>query len=313
MEAIRDAFGKALVEAGSRYPVVVAVSCDLKAATRLQPFFKAFPERSIEVGIAEANGIGISAGLALSGYRPFISSFGAFLTGKNVEIRTSVDYNRAPVVLVGTHGGLIGADGATQAGLQDIAVMRSMPNMHVYQPATPVETAAMVDYVCRTREPVYLRIARSPVAELFGSDYEFVPGRGQVVREGSDVVVFSSGPPLHAALAAAAELEGEISVAVVNLPSLKPVDTELIVERAERAKLAISVEDHDIAGGLGGIVAEVMSERGAGVPLHRHGLRDTFIESGTPEELEEYFELDAAGITRVIRATWSRLARRSGR
>ena len=309
MEAIRDAFGKAVVDAGSRYPSVVAVSCDLKAATRLQPFFKAFPERSFEVGIAEANGIGIATGLALSGYRPFISSFASFLTGKNVEIRTSVAYNKAAVVMVGTHGGLIGPDGATQAGLQDIAVMRSIPHVHVYQPATPLETAAIVDYVSRSREPVYLRIARNPVAELCDAGYEFVPGRGYVVREGTDVVVFSSGPPVHAALAAAEALAGEVSVAVVNLPSLKPVDTALIVERASRARLVVSVEDHDVAGGLGGIVAETMADHGVGVPLYRHGLRDTFIESGTPEELEQLFELDGPGVTRAIHRAWSRLAR----
>ena len=132
------------------------------------------------------------------------------------------------------------------------------------------------------------------------------------MRDGSDIVIFSSGPPLHAVLAAAATLAGELSIAVVNLPSLKPVDTDLIIERAERAKVAISVEDHDIAGGLGGIVAEVLAERGAGVPLHRHGLRDTFVDSGTPEELEEHFELDAAGVARVIRSAWARLARRPG-
>lgn len=312
MEAIRDAFGRAMVTAGKRYPTVVAVSCDLKAATRLQPFFTAFPERSFEVGIAEANGIGISAGLALSGFRPFISSFGAFLTGKNVEIRTSVAYNRAPVVLVGTHGGLIGPDGATQAALQDIAVMRTMPNMLVFQPATPIETAAVVDYVSRSREPVYLRIARNPVPELYEADYEFVPGRGHVIREGSDVVVFSSGVPVHAALAAAAALAAELSVCVVNLPSLKPVDGNLIVERARRARLVVTVEDHDVTGGLGGIVAEVLADHGVGVPVHRHGLRDTFIQSGTSAQLEEHFELDAPGIARVILAAWSRAAKTRG-
>ncbi len=312
MEAIREAFGKAMVEAGKRYPAVVAVSCDLKAATRMWPFFNAYPERSFEVGIAEANGIGIAAGLALSGFRPFISSFGAFLTGKNVEIRTSVAYNQAPVVLVGTHGGLIGPDGATQAGLQDIAVMRTIPNTRVFQPATAIETAATVDYVSRSREPVYLRIARNPVPELYEADYEFVPGRGYVLREGQDVVVFSSGPPLHAALAAANAVAQEFSVCVVNLPSLKPVDEGLIVERARRSRLVVTVEDHEVAGGLGGIVAEVLADHGVGAPLYRHGLRDVFIESGTPEQLEEYFELDGPGVARVIRAAWSRVSKTRG-
>ena len=199
MEAIRDAFGKAMVETGHRFPDVVAVSCDLKAATRLKLFFDAFPDRSFEVGIAEANGIGISAGLAMSGFRPFISSFGAFITGKNVEIRTSIAFNNAPVVIVGTHGGLIGPDGPTQAGLQDIAVMRSIPRFNVFQPATPIETRAIVLHVAGSRDIVYLRIARNVVPEIFESDYEFKPGRGRIVRPGQDLTIISSGPPVHLA------------------------------------------------------------------------------------------------------------------
>jgi transketolase len=143
---IREAFGQALLEAGREYKDVVVVSCDLKSATRTKYFFKVFPERSFEVGIAEANGLGISAGLALAGYRPFISSFGAFITGKNVEIRTSIAYNKAPVVIVGTHGGLIGPDGTTQAGIQDITTMRAMPNFVILQPASPLETRQIVKY-----------------------------------------------------------------------------------------------------------------------------------------------------------------------
>ncbi len=302
MEAIRDSFGKAVVEAGAKYPEVVAVSCDLKVATRMQPFFDAYPERSFEVGIAEANGVGICAGLALSGFRPFISSFGAFITGKNVEIRTSIAYNNAPVVIVGTHGGLIGPDGTTQAGLQDIAVMRSIPGFKVFQPATPIETAAIVDYAAKTRDPVYLRIARNEVPELFNGSYRFEPGRGQIIRQGKDMVIISSGPMLHAALECAEMFAASgTDITVVNLPSLKPVDAELILSCAKRARAVIAVEDHIIDGGLGSIVAEVVAEAGISVPVIRHGIKDVFVESGKPKELEALYGLDAKGIEGVVR------------
>jgi transketolase len=305
MESIRDAFGRALVEAGREYSDVVAVSCDLKEATRLQPFFDAFPERSFEVGIAEANGIGISAGLALSGFRPFISSFAAFIAGRNVEIRTSIAYNRAPVVVVGTHGGLIGPDGTTQAGLQDIAVMRSIPGFTVLQPATPIETRAIVGHVARARDMVYLRIARNSVPELFDERYRFEPGRGIIVRDGGQVTIISSGPPLHAALACAEALAGSIDVMVVNMPSLKPIDEEMILHCARRTRAIVTVEDHSILGGLGSGVAEVVAGAGVGVPVVRHGIADVFIESAKPAELEHVYKLDAEGVALVVRRTWA--------
>ncbi len=307
MEAIRDAFGKAMVEVGARCPDVVAVSCDLKGATKMLPFFKAYPERSFEVGIAEANGVSVAAGLALAGLRPFISSFGAFLTGKNVEIRSSIAYNQAPVVLVGTHGGLIGPDGATQASLQDVSVMRSIPGMKVYQPATPVETRAIIHHAADSRDMIYLRIARNEVPELFDpATHYFVPGRGFTVREGEDMTIISSGPPVHAALQAAAMLAPELSIRVVNLPSLKPVDKALILQCARETRLIVTVEDHDIAGGLGGIVAEIIAGAGLPCPVVRHGLDDVFISSCKPAELERQYRLDAPGVAEVVLEAWSR-------
>jgi transketolase len=294
--AIRDAFGEALLEAGHAYKNVVVLSCDLKGATKTKAFFDAFPQRSFEVGIAEANGLGISAGLALAGLRPFISSFGSFITGKNVEIRTSIAYNDAPVVIVGTHGGLIGPDGTTQAGLQDITTMRAMPRFKIFQPASGKEAKAIVDHVARTRDLVYLRIARNKVPEIYDDHYRFMEGKGYILREGSDLTVIASGPVLHPALEAAQQCGARFSVQVVNMPSLKPIDRGLIIASAEHTRAVMTIEDHSIEGGLGSMVCEVIAEEALGVPVLRHGIQDIFTESGTPEELEEKYQLDAKGI-----------------
>jgi len=298
---IREAFGQALVEVGKKYNNVLVVSCDLKGATRTKYFFKEFPNRSFEVGIAEANGLGICAGLALSGYRPFISSFGAFITGKNVEIRTSIAYNKAPVVIIGTHGGLIGADGTTQAGIQDITTMRAMPYFILLQPASPIETKAIVEYLAATRELAYLRIARNNVPEIYDENYRFKLGKGYILKDGSDITVISSGPMVHNVLEAANILKNEIKVRVVNLPTLKPVDKELIIACGTQTKAILTVEDHTIEGGLGSIVSEVIAETGTVVSVRRHGIFDVFTESGSPKELEEKYGLDVRSIVEIIR------------
>jgi transketolase len=305
--AIRDAFGEALVEVGKLHPNVVVVSCDLKGATKTKKFFDVFPERSFEVGIAEANGLGICAGLALSGLRPFISSFGSFITGKNVEIRTSIAYNKAPVVIVGTHGGLIGPDGTTQAGLQDVTTMRVMPHFIVLQPASPIETKAIIHYVAQSQDLVYLRVARNKVPEIYTSDYKFVLGKGHIIHEGKDLVIFASGPVVHNALEAARLLKDQISIRVVNLPSLKPVDRQLIIDSAKKTQAVFTLEDHSIEGGLGSIVCEVIAEAGLATPVYRHGIRDVFSESGTPEELEEKFELNTPGTIKHIQNFFTKL------
>lgn len=307
MRALRDVFGESLAEAGQKYSDVVAVSCDLRGATRLQKFFDVFPERSIEVGIAEANAIGISTGLALSGFRPFIASFGAFISGKNVEIRTSIAYNKAPVVVVGTHGGLIGPDGATQAALQDISVMKSVPFFQVLQPASPIETEAIIDYAAQSRELIYLRIARNTVPEIYDENYRFTPGKGHTLRDGDDITLISSGPPVHAALEAADHMDCA-SVRVVNMPSIKPFDSELAVKCAKETKLVVVVEDHSIEGGLGSTVAQTIAASGVGTRVNCHGIGETFAESGSPQDLESAFGLDAKGIFKFMNKAWSSAA-----
>jgi transketolase len=294
VKSLRQAFGEALVEAGRYNPKVVAVSCDLKVATKSDAFFKAFPERSFEVGIAEANGIGIAAGLALGGYRPFISSFGAFITGKNVEIRTSIAYNKAPVVIVGTHGGMIGPDGATQASIQDISVMRSIPGMKVLQPSTPLECREMVLWAARNEEMVYLRVARNEVPELYAAVNGLDP---HIIHQGLDEhprLLISSGPMLHNCIAAAKRFD---DVSVMSVPTIEPIDKEYIRRWGLMTDEMIVVEDHTTRGGLGGAVAECHPD----CDLTLVGI-DSFVPSGTPQELEEYFGLDVKGIECLLKS-----------
>ncbi len=300
MQALRDVFGDTLVSCGKKNKKLVAVSCDLKEATRLSKFFNAFPERSFEVGIAEANAIGIASGLALSGFRPVISSFGAFITGKNVEIRTSISYNNAPVIIIGTHGGLIGPDGATQSGLQDIAIMRTIPNIKVFQPSSPNQTKGIIEYVCETNDMVYVRIARNKVPEIYNNTYKFKPYSSHILLPGEDITIFSSGPILHSCIQAAKELSNKVSIKVCDIPSLKPVNKDFIIENSIKSNLIFTFEDHNIEGGLGSIVSEIITMNGIKKKVLRFGLDDEFIISGTPNELEKYFHLDSSGIKDTI-------------
>lgn len=300
MQALRDVFGDTLVSCGKKNKKLVAVSCDLKEATRLSKFFNAFPERSFEVGIAEANAIGIASGLALSGLRPIISSFGAFITGKNVEIRTSISYNNAPVIIIGTHGGLIGPDGATQSGLQDIAIMRTIPNIKVFQPSSPNQTKGIIEYVCETNDMVYVRIARNKVPEIYNNTYKFKPYSSHILLPGEDITIFSSGPILHSCIQAAKELSNKVSIKVCDIPSLKPVNKDFIIENSIKSNLIFTFEDHNIEGGLGSIVSEIITMNGIKKKVLRFGLDDEFIISGTPNELEKYFHLDSSGIKDTI-------------
>ncbi len=301
MTSIRDAFGMALAEAGKEYENLVVVNCDLGAATRLSHFAKAFPERTIECGIAEANAVGIAAGLALEGFRPVVGSFGAFITGKNIEIRTSIAYNDARVVVVGTHGGLIGPDGATQAGIQDIAVMRSLPGFHVYQPATPNEARCIAHYVAASDEMCYVRVARNETPELFDDEHTFVPGKGEIILDplGAQITIITSGPMLHNCLEAAHQFR---DVRVVNMPSIKPLDKTLVGDVASCSRAILVVEDHSTYGGLGEAVAREIAEeahRFKCPAAHLLGI-DDFVPSGTPAELERHFGLDSNSIKETI-------------
>ncbi len=300
--AIRDIFGLTLRDLGKKNKKIFAISPDLKAATKLSYFFEEFPERSIETGIAEANAIGISAGLALAGLKPVVSSFGAFLTGKNVEIRTSISFNNANVIIAGTHGGLIGPDGPSQAGLQDIAVMRSIPNMSVYQPATAIETKKILEYSIKANKPIYIRISRQANKEFFTSNYKFIEGSPVTLNKNfKDGIVISSGNTLQNCYEAVEKFKklGK-KIGLINIPSIKPLNKSKIKNLLRKTNKVFTIEDHNIYGGLGSAILESLSDLDKKPKIYMHGLKDVFIQSDEVENLYKYYGLDSKGIFKFI-------------
>ena len=299
--ATRDAFGEAIVEVGAD-PRVVVLTGDLRDSTRTEAFAERYPERFIECGIAESNMIGVASGLALSGKVPWACSFSTFVSGRFETVRLSVAYQEANVRIVGTHSGVgVGEDGYSQMSLEDLATMRTLPNVAVVNPADAAETRQVVSYLLDHEGPVFLRLTRQGVEDVSPDGYRFELGKAVPLREGSDVAILATGAPVGEAMKAAETLEGRgISASVVNVHTLAPLDDEAIVEAASGPRLVVTVEDHSIHGGLGGAVAEVLAARdGSTAPLHRIGMT-TFGESGTPKELYARFGLDAEGIVRSI-------------
>jgi len=296
-EATRVAFGRALARIGDD-PRIVVLDADLASSTNTKAFADRHPGRFFQLGIAEGNMVGVAAGLALAGKIPFAASFACFLVGRFEQIRVSVAYNRANVKLVGTHAGVgIGEDGYSQMGLEDVALMRSLPNMVVVQPADGRETEAAVEWAARHDGPVYLRLTRQKVADV--PDDRFELGRAVVLREGRHLTIAASGAVVGHALAAAEELGREgIDVCVVNVHTLKPIDAETLARLGARTGGILTVEDHGIVGGLGSAVVEALAE--TGIPVRRHAVLD-FGESGTGEALYAKHGLDAAGIAAVAR------------
>ena len=301
MLSIRESFGRTLLELGEKNKNIALVSCDLKVATKSDYFFKKFPERSVEVGIAEANAIGVAAGLSMSGFKTVLSSFGAFLSGKNVEIRTSIAYNNAPVILIGTHGGLIGPDGATQSGIQDLSVMRSMPRMKVFQPSTPILTKEILEHCLGLNSPSYIRVARNEVPEIYSEQTKFVEGKPYLHGNLSENLLISSGPMLHNCLAASEIIfkKHNIEVGVIDIPSIKPLNHDSLKKLLEKAKCIFTVEDHVIQGGLGSLIAESMSLTNTKTSLFMKGL-DTFVGSGKPSELEKRYHMDIKSLVKIF-------------
>jgi transketolase len=295
-EATRAAFGRALARLGGVNPRVVVLDADLASSTQTRVFAEKYPERFIQVGIAEGNMVGIAAGLALAGKVPVAASFACFLTGRFEQIRVSVAYNRANVKLVGTHAGVgIGEDGYSQMATEDIALMRSLPNVAVIQPADGQETEQAVEYMLAHDGPVYLRLTRQKVDDVNPAGSRFAFGRGVVLREGNDLAIVASGGVVGPALGAARTLAAQgIEAAVLNIHTLKPVDAALLLEWGARAGRLLTVEDHSVFGGLGSAVCEAVAETGS-IRVHRHGVRD-FGESGSPEALYRKHGLDAEGI-----------------
>lgn len=302
LEATRESFGRAMVKIGREHPEVAVFSCDLFIPTRTEAFKKAYPHRFYELGIAESNAISQAAGYALEGGRPFVCSFGHFLTAMYLPITQSVMQNEAPVVLVGSHAGLaIGKDGPTQMGLRDIGVMKLFPPVEIIEPVDSNEMEQVVEYIAKNRKPTYLRIGRQPVPQVTSEDYKFSIGKGNILKEGKDVVVFATGLLVSVALQAANELEKErdIDIGVVNMSSIKPYDYDLVFNLAERVEKMFTVQDHYIHGGLGDFISKQLVENGLNVKHKVWGVTD-MAQGGSPEDLYAIYMLDKNGIKRKL-------------
>ena len=300
-KASRAAFGEALIELGATDDRIVTVDADLSKSTMTARFAKTYPERAFNLGIAESNMVGIGAGLALAGKIPFVCSFACFVVGRFETIRISVAYTNANVKIVGTHAGIaIGEDGYSQMGLEDIACIRALPNVPVIQPADELETKQVIACAVSHQGPLYLRLTRQNLEPVCPPDYRFRLGRWLVLRPGQDVTLIGTGGTVFNCLEAAKLLEAQgISAEVVNAASIKPLDEELLLRSAGKTGHVVTAEDHSIAGGLGGAVAEALGEA-LPTPLRRLGVQG-FGESGDARGLYAKHGLDPAGIAGSIR------------
>ncbi|MBP3727333.1 MAG: transketolase family protein [Pseudobutyrivibrio sp.] len=302
--ATRESYGNALVALGEKYDNLVVLDADLAEATKTGIFKKAFPERHIDCGIAESNMVGIAAGLASTGKVPFCSSFAMFAAGRAFEqVRNSVGYPHLNVKIGATHAGIsVGEDGASHQCNEDIALMRTIPGMTIINPSDDVEAKAAVEAAYKMDGPVYLRFGRLAVPVINDRpDYKFEIGKGVVLKEGKDLTIIATGLEVNESLEAAKKLaEGGIDAEVINIHTIKPIDSDIIVKSAAKTGKVVTVEEHSIIGGLGGAVAEVLSEQ-CPTKMLRIGVRDTFGESGPAVKLLEKYELDAAGIYKQIK------------
>ena len=302
-QATRDAYGKALVELGRKYADVVVLDADLSKSTKTVEFAKAFPDRFINAGIAEQNMMGMAAGLAASGKIAFASSFAIFATGRAFEIvRNSLAYANLNVKICATHAGItVGEDGGSHQSVEDIALMRCVPNMCVVVPADGTSTRRAVEAVYERPGPVYLRLGRPAVPVLYPEEMDFTIGRGIELRSGQDATLIGCGIMVAQCLEAAEQLQQEgIKVAVVDMHTIKPIDQDLIVRLARATGAILTVEEHSIIGGLGSAVCEVVCAE-CPVPVMRMGLEDVFGQSGSPDELMQYYGLNVAQIIEKTR------------
>lgn len=302
--ATRDAYGEALAELGAINDKVVVLDADLSKSTKTNDFKKVYPERFFNLGIAEQNLLGTAAGFAAAGKIPFASSFAVFAVGRAYDqIRNSIAYPNLNVKIAATHAGLtVGEDGGSHQMLEDIALMRAVPNMTVIVPADGVETKQVVMAAAEHQGPVYIRLGRPKVPVLLGDDYKFEIGKGVVLKEGTDVTLIGTGIMVSKAMEAAELLAADgISAAVVNISTIKPLDNALITEMAQKTGAVVTAEEHNIYGGLGSAVAEVLVET-CPVPMARVGVEDKFGESGLPDELLEKYGLTAANIAAKAKA-----------
>lgn len=296
--AQRNYYGKALAELAKEDPNVVVMDADLAGSTKTSDFQKVCPERFVEVGIAESNMIGIAAGLAASGKTVFASTFGVFATGRCWEqIRLAVAYPKLNVKIVATHCGIsVGEDGASHQALEDVAIMRALPNMVVVAPADAYEAYAATKELARYNGPVYMRMGRADFPTILSEDVEFRIGKATVLREGKDVTIVGCGQMVSSCVEAAEQLKAEdIDAEIINMSTIKPLDTETLAKSVAKTGCCVTAEEHSIIGGLGSAVAEALCD-GNWVPLERVGTKDTFGESGKPDMLMVKYGLTTADI-----------------
>jgi len=307
LSALRDGFGEGIVLAGEENKEVVVLCADLTDSTRSDKFQEKFPERFFEIGVAEQNLASVASGFAVSGKIPFISSYAVFSPGRNLEqIRTTICYNDSNVKIAGHHAGLsVGPDGATHQALEDIALMRTLPNMKVIVPVDAIEAKKAILASSKIYGPVYIRLARSLTPIITSEETEFNPGIAYPLFEPKnkkiDVLIVGAGPILYQALLAAKKLEAEkINSVVLNLHTIKPLDTHTLLDFAKKAKAIITVEEHQLNGGIGSAVSEFLSQKFP-VPIEFIAVKDSFGESGTPSQLFKKFELDEDSIIKAVK------------
>ena len=302
--ATREAYGKALAALANTNENVVVLDADLSKSTKTADFKAVAPERFFNMGIAEGNMMGVAAGLSTCGKVPFVSTFAMFAAGRAFEqIRNSICYPKLNVKVCATHAGLtVGEDGASHQAIEDISLMRSVPNMVVINPADDIETEAAIKAVAEMEGPCYVRLGRMAVSRVNDeANYNFVIGKGITLAEGNDVAIIATGIMVEAALEAKEELAKEgINARVINIHTIKPIDEELIIKAAKETGVIVTAEEHSIIGGLGSAVAEVVSEN-CPVPVLRVGVKDTFGESGKPNELLEKYGLTSNDIVNKVK------------
>jgi transketolase len=305
MSPVRDGYGKGVVEAGEKNENVAVLTGDLKESTRSHWFAEKFPERFFDVGVAEQNMAGIASGFGVSGKIPFIASYAVFSPGRNWEqIRTTIAYNDSNVKIVGHHAGLsTGPDGATHQAIEDIATMRAMPNMKVIVPADEIEAKKATIMATEIWGPVYLRVSRPKTPVFTTEETPFIPGKAQVFWENKkpEVVIISCGWLTYNALLAAKELEEEgLETVVLNNHTIKPLDEEAILKYVRKTGAVVTVEEHNILGGLGSAVSELLAKKNP-APIEFIGVKDTFGESGKPEELIEKYGMSVEDIKKSVK------------
>ncbi len=306
----RDGYGTGLVKAGEANANVVALCADLTESTRVEAFAKKFPERYVEVGVAEQNMATVAAGMAVTNKIPFIASYATFSPGRNWEqIRTTIAYNDANVKIAGHHAGIsVGPDGATHQATEDIAIMRAMPNMRVIVPCDAVEAEKATLAAAQIVGPIYLRFQREKTPVMTTAETPFAPGKAEIFWESKkpDVLIIACGGLVYNALVAARELEKEkISAIVLNCHTIKPLDEKKIIELAKKTGAVVTVEEHQVQGGLGGAIAECLA-RNEPTPIEFIGMQNTFGESGAPEQLLEKYGMMPADIKHAVKKVLKR-------